>query len=74
MKQTTTGQRKPNRGHFCKGHDPRRHVLTSEERSAGFWNALASVQSRYPDAVDKSGRHMSCNFLSAVQTRRALRS
>jgi hypothetical protein len=28
-------KKRRNRGHFRKGHDPRRHVLTFEERSRG---------------------------------------
>lgn len=31
---------KPNRGHFRPGPDPRRHVLTTEERRRGFHVAL----------------------------------
>lgn len=28
-------------GRFLKGHDPRRHKLTREECSRGFWTAIA---------------------------------
>jgi hypothetical protein len=28
-------KKRRNRGHFKKGHDPRRHVLTFDERSRG---------------------------------------
>lgn len=52
-----------NRGHFRKGHDPRRHKLSSEECSRGFWRAVESIVERYPDAVMRDGRHMVCNFL-----------
>lgn len=31
----STPRRKRNRGHFRKGHDPRRHQLTAEERKRG---------------------------------------
>jgi hypothetical protein len=58
-----TASPKPNRGHFRKGHDPRRHKLTREERQRGFWNALESIVARYPDAIDNAGRHMACQFL-----------
>lgn len=32
---------KKHRGRFRKGHDPRRHELTAEERQRGYRNALA---------------------------------
>jgi hypothetical protein len=57
--------RKTNRGHFRKGYDPRRHALTPADRVKGFWNAIYSIVERYPDAVDSSGRHMSCRFLKS---------
>jgi hypothetical protein len=55
--------RKPNPGHFRKGDDPRRHKLTREECSKGFWAAVESIVTRYPDAIMPDGRHMVCNFL-----------
>lgn len=56
---------KANPGHFRKGEDPRRHKLTREERSKGFWNAVESIVTRYPDAIMADGRHMVCNFLKS---------
>lgn len=52
-----------NNGHFRKGHDPRRHKLTSEECSRGFWAAVESIVTRYPHAILPDGRHMVVNFL-----------
>ena len=70
-KQSKT-ERKPNPGAFKKGHDARRHVFTHDECSEGFWRAIESVACRYPDAIDRSGRHMTCNCLPAMQRRRML--
>jgi len=53
----------PNSGQFKKGFDPRRHKLTREECQRGFWAALESIVTRYPDAVDGYQRHMACKFL-----------
>jgi len=53
-----------NRGHFCKGHDPRRHRFTRDECVRGYWAALNSIIIRYPDAIGADGRHMAFNFLS----------
>jgi hypothetical protein len=52
-----------NRGHFKRGHDPRRHRFTRDECQAGFQAALISIITRYPDAVNSSGLHMACAFL-----------
>ena len=52
-----------NRGHFRRGHDPRRHQLTRAECQAGFWAAIESITTRYPDAIGADGKHMACNFL-----------
>jgi len=54
---------KPNHGQFRKGHDPRRHVFSTEECQRGFWAALESIAARYPDAVDAYGRYMAVKFL-----------
>ncbi|HVG20844.1 MAG TPA: hypothetical protein VNI02_17485 [Blastocatellia bacterium] len=54
-----------NRGRFQKGYDPRRHKFTREECSIGFWNAVESIVTRYPDAVMSDGRHMVVNFLKS---------
>jgi hypothetical protein len=40
-----------------------RHVFTKEECSRGFWAAVESIITRYPDAIMSDGRHMVCNFL-----------
>lgn len=58
--------RKNNRGHFRKGFDPRRHVLTPADHVRGFWNAIYSIVRRYPDAVDGAGRHIACGFLKVA--------
>ncbi len=55
----------PNSGQFKKGHDPRRHKFTTEERQRGFWNAIYSIVRRYPDAIGPDGRHMACHFLNS---------
>ena len=59
----TTTSPKANRGQFRKGHDPRRHVFSTEECKRGFLLALESIAARYPDAVDAYGRHMAVKFL-----------
>ena len=65
MKQINTSiARTPNhRGQFRKGFDARRHILTHDERSKGFWHALDSIITRYPNAIMRDGRHIACNFL-----------
>lgn len=65
MNITPTEIRAKNRGHFRKGHDPRRHRFTRAECQAGFWAALNSIITRYPTAIDSAGRHMACEFLIA---------
>jgi hypothetical protein len=40
-----------------------RHVFTREECQRGFWNAITSIVTRYPDAIMPDGRHIACNFL-----------
>lgn len=42
-----------------------RHVFTREECQRGFWAAIDSIISRYPNAIMADGRHMACNFLKA---------
>lgn len=37
----TSAPRKPRGKPFSKGFDPRRHILTPEEKSRGFWTAIA---------------------------------
>ena len=59
-------KRKHNKGMFNRGPDPRRHTLTPADRVKGFWNAIYSITTRYPDAVDSSGRHMACDFLKVA--------
>jgi len=60
---------RPNAGHFAKGADPRRHKFTPADCSKGFWNAVESIVSRYPDAIMADGRHMVCNFLRREERR-----
>ena len=55
------------RGRFKTGPDPRRHVFTKEECSDGFWAAITSIVTRYPDAVMPDGRHIVANFLKSKQ-------
>ena len=59
-------QQRPNSGHFRKGFDPRRHRFTRDECVAGFWAALTSIITRYPDATDSAGRHMAFDFLKVA--------
>lgn len=40
-----------------------RHKFTREECQRGFWAAIESIVTRYPDAVMPDGRHIACNFL-----------
>ena len=63
-------RRKPraNPGHFRRGHDPRRHLFTQDECQRGFWAAISSIITRYPDAVGADGRHMAFKFLTAEKT------
>jgi hypothetical protein len=58
------------RGRFKKGYAPRRHKLTREECSNGFWAAVESIIARYPDAIMPDGRHMVCNFMKSVTARK----
>jgi hypothetical protein len=41
VKLSSVQPRRPNPGHFQKGHDPRRHKFTPEECSRGFYTAIA---------------------------------
>ncbi len=50
---TGQGKRKANGGSFKKGHDPRRHRLTTEERRRGF---LTLVRIARGAAVSKKAR------------------
>lgn len=61
-----------NKGRFKPGPDPRRHKFTKEECSDGFWAAIESVASRYPNAVMSDGRHITVNFLKAVTARKVI--
>jgi hypothetical protein len=40
-----------NRGHFRRGHDPRRHVLTFEERSRGGQTAWRNMMHDAPQML-----------------------
>jgi hypothetical protein len=55
-------------GRFRKGFDARRHRFTKDECSKGFWHAIESIITRYPDAIMPDGRHIACNFLKSKQT------
>jgi hypothetical protein len=57
------------RGRFKKGPDPRRHVFTKDECSDGFWAAVESIITRYPDAIMSDGRHMVANFMKSRTAR-----
>jgi hypothetical protein len=50
---------------FQKGYDARRHKFTKEECSDGFWAAVESIVTRYPDAVMSDGRHIVVNFMKS---------
>ena len=41
---------------FVKGHDPRRHIFTDEERSRGFYTALAIIGLSIGRKLKASGR------------------
>ena len=45
-----------NKGSFKKGHDPRRHKLTKEECSKGFWNAIGVYGVSIGKKLHKKGR------------------
>ena len=56
-------KRRRNAGHFRKGHDPRRHVLTCEERSRGGQAAWLRLMNEAPQMlrwlqrrIDKTAR------------------
>jgi hypothetical protein len=66
----TSTPRKPRGRPFSKGADARRHQLTAADRSKGFWNALESIITRYPDAVMSDGRHIACVFLRRKEVAR----
>ncbi|HEX3035819.1 MAG TPA: hypothetical protein VHT73_11955 [Thermodesulfobacteriota bacterium] len=55
---------------FRKGQDPKRHQLTYEERSRGFWSMVESIGYRYPGAKGKDGRHIVCNALKYLNGKR----
>jgi hypothetical protein len=63
-----------NKGRFKPGPDPRRHKFTKEECSDGFWAAIESVATRYPDAVinDGSQRHITVNFMKWATARKSV--
>lgn len=56
---------KENKGQFKKGYDARRHILTSNDRSKGFWKAIESIITKYPNAIGKDGKHIAFHFLWA---------
>ena len=57
------------RGRFKKGFDPRRHKFTQDECIDGFWAAVESIITRYPDAIMPDGRHMVVNFMKSRTAR-----
>lgn len=62
--QTSSTPAKSIRGRFCKGHDPRRHILTREDCQKGFQAAILSIAQRYPEAYNPSTHtHMVKFFL-----------
>jgi hypothetical protein len=44
-------KKRRNRGHFRKGYDPRRHVLTFEERSRGGQHAWRKMMDESPQLL-----------------------
>ncbi len=50
-----------------------RYKFTRSDCVKGFWAMVESVASRYPDAVDASGRHMVCNALPVLIARKGMR-
>ncbi|HET9531372.1 MAG TPA: hypothetical protein VFQ92_13530 [Blastocatellia bacterium] len=68
---TATAKQTGNRGRFRPGPDPRRHKFTRDECIEGFWAAIESIVTRYPQAILPDGRHIVVNFLPAVLARKA---
>ena len=58
------------KGRFLKGFDPKRHKFSHAECVDGFWAMLASIQDRYPNAIIKGNRHMSCYALPYLVQRK----
>ncbi len=56
MPKTSTRKRKANSGSFKPGYDPRRHTFTAEERSAGFWTAIAVLGCGIGRKLNRAGR------------------
>lgn len=54
--QHSSTPRKPNSGQFRKGADPRRHQFTQEERSRGFWTAIAKLGVSAGEKLHAAGR------------------
>ena len=48
--------RKPRGKPFQKGHDSRRHTFTQEERSRGFWTAIAKLGISAGEKLHEAGR------------------
>jgi hypothetical protein len=55
------------RGRFKPGPDSRRHKFTTAECQEGFWRAVESIVTRYPDAIMPDGRHMVANWMKSRQ-------
>lgn len=58
--------RPKNRGRFKPGPDPRRHKFSKAECQVGFWAAITSIVTRYPEAIGSDGRHMAFDFLKVA--------
>jgi hypothetical protein len=52
----STSPRKPRGKPFSKGHDSRRHTFTQEERSRGFWSAIATLGISAGEKLHQAGR------------------
>jgi hypothetical protein len=58
-KRGSNKRRPKNRGHFKKGHDPRRHVFTNEECARGYEQAKLKVNEQFPEARCQHGAALS---------------
>jgi hypothetical protein len=62
-------RRRTNPGCLKPGYYPRRRRFTRTKCQAGFRKAIESSISRFPGAVDGSGRRMLCDFLTVAGRR-----
>lgn len=56
MQKDNSTPRQPRGKPFVKGYDSRRHQFTQEERSKGFWTAIAVMGISLGDKLHASGR------------------